>query len=255
MSPEQVARALAMFDAFLAHARAAASHPTLTEVETAVTAVRGAGAAPGSAADLAADGDVTRVTAAPVAPPEQTAPAGPDWEEPTHERPDVMRALAGSDAAQPDTDVSIAIPKAPAADPRVEQASIIIEDDSLTEPEFRREDVLRAMAEHARPRPEEPAVASAATTPTLPPVPSVPPTSAPPPVPLASALATAPPPAPAAAVEDFAAEMLVLVKYGHAAQAVAEIDRWVKAHPEDTHTLGPVALSVSRAASRAARRG
>ena len=50
---------------------------------------------------------------------------------------------------------AIALPKPPAVDPRVDQASIIIEDDSLTEPEFRREDVLRAMAEHARPRVEE----------------------------------------------------------------------------------------------------
>lgn len=233
MNPEEVTRTLAMFDAFLAYARAAsvpatavAAHPPLTDVETAVTAVRGSNAAPGSAEDAPSDGDVTRVTAAP--PP--TAPTGQTWEEPTDERPEVMRALARSDAAQPDTDVSIALPKPPAADPRVEQASIIIEDDSLTEPEFRREDVLRAMAEHARPRPEEV------------------------PAPVATPSQPAPPPPPMAA-EDFAAEMLVLVKYGHAAQAVGEIDRWVKAYPEHSNALATVALAVSRAASRAARRG
>ena len=233
MNPEEVTRTLAMFDAFLSYARAAsvpatavAAHPPLTDVETAVTAVRGSNAAPGSTDDAPSDGDVTRVTAAP--PP--TAPSGQAWEEPTNERPEVMRALARSDAAQPDTDVSIALPKPPAADPRVEQASIIIEDDSLTEPEFRREDVLRAMAEHARPRPEEV------------------------PAPVATPSQPAPPPPPMAA-EDFAAEMLVLVKYGHAAQAVGEVDRWVKAYPEHTNALAPVALSVSRAASRAARRG
>lgn len=233
MNPEEVTRTLAMFDAFLSYARAAsvpatavAAHPPLTDVETAVTAVRGSNAAPGSTDDAPSDGDVTRVTAAP--PP--SAPTGQAWEEPTNERPEVMRALARSDAAQPDTDVSIPLPRPPAADPRVEQASIIIEDDSLTEPEFRREDVLRAMAEHARPRPEEV------------------------PAPVATPPQPAPPPPPMAA-EDFAAEMLVLVKYGHAAQAVGEIDRWVKAYPEHTEALAPVALSVSRAASRAARRG
>lgn len=233
MNPEEVTRTLAMFDAFLSYARAAsvpatavAAHPPLTDVETAVTAVRGSNAAPGSTDDAPSDGDVTRVTAAP--PP--SAPSGQAWEEPTNERPEVMRALARSDAAQPDTDVSIPLPRPPAADPRVEQASIIIEDDSLTEPEFRREDVLRAMAEHARPRPEEV------------------------PAPVATPPQPAPPPPPMAA-EDFAAEMLVLVKYGHAAQAVGEIDRWVKAYPEHTEALAPVALSVSRAASRAARRG
>ncbi len=233
MNPEEVTRTLAMFDAFLSYARAAsvpatavAAHPPLTDVETAVTAVRGSNAAPGSTDDAPSDGDVTRVTAAP--PP--CAPSGQAWEEPTNERPEVMRALARSDAAQPDTDVSIPLPRPPAADPRVEQASIIIEDDSLTEPEFRREDVLRAMAEHARPRPEEV------------------------PAPVATPPQPAPPPPPMAA-EDFAAEMLVLVKYGHAAQAVGEVDRWVKAYPEHTNALAPVALSVSRAASRAARRG
>ena len=232
MNPEQVARSLAMFDAFLVYARtasvpAAPAHPAITDVSTAVSPMRGGNAPPGAEDDGGGgDGEVTKVTALPLAAAERTVPTNPGWEEPTHERPDVMRALAKSDAAQPDTDLSIALPKPPSADPRVEQASIIIEDDSLTEPEFRREDVLRAMAEHARPRPEEP--------------------------PRPSPEAVEPP---AMAVEDFAAEMLVLVRYGHAAQAVGEIDRWVRAHPEHTNTLAPVALSVSRAASRAARRG
>ena len=241
MNSEEVRRTLAAFDAFLAYARAAsvppaaAAHPPLTDVATAVTAVRGSNAAPDAPDEPPSDGDVTRVTGAPLPPAERAAPAGSEWDEPTSERPEVMRALAGSDAAQPDTDVSIALPKPPAADPRVEQASIIIEDDSLTEPEFRREDVLRAMAEHARPRPEEAPA----------------PVAAPPPPPPPS-----PEPAPAATtLEDFANEMLVLVKYGHAAQAVGEIGRWVKAHPEHANALAPVALSVSRAASRASRRG
>jgi hypothetical protein len=228
MNPEQVARTLAVFDAFLVHARTASvpavsAHPPILDVSTAVMAMRGN--APSGAADDG-DGEVTKVTALPLAVPERTVRIVPGWEEPTHERPDVMRALAKSDAAQPDTDQSIALPKPPSADPRVEQASIIIEDDSLTEPEFHREDVLRAMAEHARPLPESP--------------------------PRSSAEEMEPP---AMAVEDFAVEMLVLVKYGHAAQAVGEIDRWVREHPEHTHSLAPVALSVSRAASRAARRG
>lgn len=245
MNPEEVARTLSTFDSFLAFVRATPSpapsaHPPLTDVPTAVTAVRGSNAAPGTTDDVISDGDVTRVTAVPLAALERTSPTGSDWEEPTRERPDVMRALAKSDAAQPDTDLNIAVPKAPAADPRVEQASIIIEDDSLTEPEFRREDVLRAMAEHARPRPEEP----------------MPPSAAPPPLPPVVAGPPLPPPSPQwTTVEGFAAEMLVLVKYGHAAQAVGEIDRWVRGRPEDTNTLAPVALSVSRAASRAARQG
>lgn len=251
MSPEQVARTLAMFDAFLVYARgvpspAASAHPPLTEVSTAVTAVRGAGPAPAAADELISDGDVTRVTAMP-APQDAHPPISAQAaEEPTHERPDIMRALARSDAAQPDTDVSIALPKPPAADPRVEQASIIIEDDSLTEPEFRREDVLRAMAEHARPRVEEVTAPVVASPPAVRAAPPPPPQPSPPPP---------PPPTPSVTVEEFSGEMLVLVKYGHAAQAVAEIDRWVRARPEDTNALAPVALSVSRAASRAARRG
>lgn len=250
MSPEQVARTLAMFDAFLVYARrapgpAASAHPPLTDVSTAVTAVRGAGPSPGLADDPISDGDVTRVTAMPAAQDAHPPIGAQTSEEPTHERPDIMRALAKSDAAQPDTDVSIALPKPPAADPRVEQASIIIEDDSLTEPEFRREDVLRAMAEHARPRVEEVPAPVVAPPPVVRVAP--PPTQPSPPPP--------PPPTPSVSVEEFSGEMLVLVKYGHAAQAVAEIDRWVRTRPEDTNALAPVALSVSRAASRAARRG
>ena len=255
MSPEQVARTLAMFDAFLVYARGApgpvaSAHPSLTDVSTAVMAVRRGSPAPGDADEPISDGDVTRLTASPVPPDAHPPLRAQTAEEPTHERPDIMRALAKSDAAQPDTDVSIAVPKPPAVDPRVEQASIIIEDDSLTEPEFRREDVLRAMAEHARPRVEEvpaPVVAPPPAVRVAPPPPAQP---SPPPLP-----PPAPPPTPSVSVEDFSGEMLVLAKYGHAAQAVAEIDRWVRARPEDTNALAPVALSVSRAASRAARRG
>ncbi len=218
MSPDQVTHTLSVFDAFLAFTRgasAAAAHPPLTDVPTAVTAVRGQSPVEAEEDDVS-DGDVTRVTALPVAEVEKTTPRAGDWEEPTHERPDVMRALARSDAAQPDTDVSIKLPAAAKADPRVEQASIIIEDDSLTEPEFRREDVLRAMAEHARTKTEE-----------LP---------------------------PATTVEEFALEMRVLVKYGHAAQAAAEIDRWAATRPGDADALAEVKAAVRRAASRAARR-
>ncbi len=218
MSPDQVTHTLTMFDAFLAFTRSAsavAAHPPLTDVSTAVTAVRGSSPVE-LQEDGVSDGDVTRVTALPIAEVERTTPRAGDWEEPTHERPDIMRALARSDAAQPDTDVSIKLPKAPKADPRVDQASIIIEDDSLTEPEFRREDVLRAMAEHARTKTEE-----------LP---------------------------PATTVEEFGLEMQVLVKYGHAAQAVTEIDRWVTTRPGDAEALAAVTAAVRRAASRAARR-
>lgn len=216
MSPEEVTHTLSVFDAFLAFTRAAGAHPPLVDVSTAVTGVRGADLT-AKADDDVSDGDVTRVTGVPVPPvsladAERTTPRRGEWEEPTHERPDVMRALARSDAAQPDTDVSIKLPAAPKGDPRVEQASIIIEDDSLTEPEFRREDVLRALAEHARARSDEP---------------------------------------PAPPVEEFAQEMQVLLKYGHAAQVVAEIDRRVVAHPLDAEALD----AVRRAASRAARPG
>lgn len=217
MSPDEVTHTLSVFDAFLAFTRSAGAHPPLADVSTAVTGVRGPGPV-ADAEDDVSDGDVTRVTGIPVPPPvsladaERTTPRGGEWEEPTHERPDVMRALARSDAAQPDTDVSIKLPASQKADPRVEQASIIIEDDSLTEPEFRREDVLRAMAEHARAKSEEP---------------------------------------PATPVEEFAQEMQVLLKYGHAAQVVAEIDRRIVARPGDAEALDP----VRRAASRAARPG
>lgn len=220
MSPEEVTRALTVFDAFLAYSRSAsaraAAHPPLTDVATATTSVRGGSPVADAATDEVSDSEVTRITSAPLVDAEKTTPRGADWEEPTHERPDVMRALARSDAAQPDTDVSIKLPK---ADPRVEQASIIIEDDSLTEPEFRREDVLRAMAEHARAKAEDTA-------------------------------AVALPPEPGPSVDEFAVEMQVLVKWGHAGQAAGEIERWLLARPGDAEVLAP----VSRAASRAARR-
>lgn len=159
------ARALQVFDRFLAHARAvsppavtppppppvvmvpaAASHPPLTEVSTAVT----------------------------------------PWEEPTKERPDIMRALAAGAAAHPDTAPGIVAP--------VVEQSIIVDDDTLTDPEFGRA-LLHQMSDLLRP--------------------AAPPTVAPMPV------------------EQLVQEMSVLVKYGHSAQAAEETERWIRAHPDD----------------------
>jgi hypothetical protein len=51
------------------------------------------------------------------------------------------------------------------------------------------------------------------------------------------------------AAEEFALEMQVLVKYGHAAQAVAELDRWVRA-PAPGATPTPSRRWRSRSAAR-----
>ncbi|MEZ4393483.1 MAG: hypothetical protein R3A48_20635 [Polyangiales bacterium] len=159
------ARALAVFDRFLAFSRAASApaaaptppppapsvHPALTEVSTAVT----------------------------------------PWEEPTRERPDVVRAMVQGGAAHPDTTPGILSPEVQTA---VEERSIIVDDDTLTDPEFGRV-LLHRMSEMLRP-------ATAAAPEVMP-------------------------------VSQLVQEMSVLVKYGHAQQAAEETERWVSAHPDD----------------------
>jgi len=112
------------------------------------------------------------------------------WEEPTKERPDVVRAMVAGGAAHPDTSPGIAVPEAPAV---VEQ-SIIVDDDTLTDPEFGRA-LLTQMGQLLRP----PATAAATPMP----------------------------------VEQLVQEMSVLIKYGHAKQAAEETERWIRAHPDD----------------------
>lgn len=161
------ARALAVFDRFLAFTRAVATpapaptppppapsvHPALTEVSTAVT----------------------------------------PWEEPTRERPDVVRAMVQGSAAHPDTTPGILSPDVQTA---VEERSIIVDDDTLTDPEFGRV-LLNRMSEMLRP-----AEAAAAVPKVIP-------------------------------VSQLVQEMSVLIKYGHSQQAAEETERWVSAHPDD----------------------
>ncbi len=214
MEQAEIARALDVFDAFLVHVRGAAGPIAPAPVKRAASA--------DAEDDVEPDTEVTRVSSVPTREAEKTMPT-PSWDEPTNEAPEVVRALARSDAAQPDTDLSIPLPgRLPAVDPRVAQESIIIEDDSLTEPEFRREDVLRAMAEHAR---LQPAARPA-------PPPAAPPAPLPPPI----------------TVEQFAVEMKALVKWGHGAQAAAETDRWLAARPEDAAVLAEVSRGAGRGA-------
>lgn len=113
------------------------------------------------------------------------------WEEPTRERPDVMRAMVAGSAAHPDTSPGMTSPEIRA--PLVEQ-SIIVDDDTLTDPEFGKA-LLHQMSDLLRP--------------------------------------AAPSPSAPMPVEQLVQEMSVLVKYGHSAQAAEETERWIRAHPDD----------------------
>jgi hypothetical protein len=161
-------RALETFEAFLRYARSSA----------------GGAASGGAVAETHKSGeDLTRVSSLTEALASSVAPLptnGSPWEETTRERPDVVREM-----------VAMAFPEAPA--PHEEQ-SIIVEDDTLTQPEFGNDFVV------------------APTEPGRSPV-----TGHPGPMP----------------VEQFVQEMSVLIKYGHAGQAAAETDRWIAAHPDD----------------------
>lgn len=140
-----------------------------------------------TAAALAADAldnEVTRIAPAPQRPAPKTDPP-PTWDD----RTDESESPALAAAAPLDTDLSIALPDAQRAPVIVEQ-SIIIDDDTLTNPALGRElaDAVQAPAAHA-------------ATPD--------------------------------ALDAVLVEMAVLVKYGHAHQAAAELDRWANENPGD----------------------
>ncbi|MBI5514386.1 MAG: hypothetical protein HY909_11495 [Deltaproteobacteria bacterium] len=159
-------RALEVFEAFLRHARGAGGPAPAVTTEPS----RGG-------EDLTRVSSITEALASSVAP---LPPNGSPWEETTRERPDVVREM-----------VAVAFPEAQS--PHEEQ-SIIVEDDTLTQPEFENDFVV------ASPEPGRSPV-----------------TGHPGPMP----------------VEQFVQEMSVLIKYGHAGQAAAETDRWIAAHPDD----------------------
>jgi len=149
------------------------------------------------------DSEKTRISPLPQALARHASPLpahGSIWDEPTTERPDVSRELAASPDAQPDTDVALTLPEAapkpsmaPARLRRVEERSIIVDDDTLTDPEFG-PDPAQRVAQFLR----EP-------------------------------VALAPP----MSVDQFVLEMAILIKYGHTEQAAAEAERWIAAHPDD----------------------
>ncbi len=146
------------------------------------------------------DSEKTRVSPLPQALARHASPLpahGSLWDEPTAERPDVSLELAASPEAQPDTDVALTLPESPPKPParlrRVEERSIIVDDDTLTDPEFGQEAVQR-VAQFLR----EPAALSAPMS-----------------------------------VDQFVLEMAILIKYGHTEQAAAEAERWIAAHPDD----------------------
>lgn len=234
MQPAERERALEVFDAFLRFARdvsldGADLSTVITEVRSSAF-VPGSGAAPARASDPVAtqpvpeasvvvdddgdeatiDSEVTRISPMPAVLAASSAPldahASP-WEEPTRERPDVVRELASSPAAGPEIDLTatipgvqsppevLALPPSPppaalAAAPSVE-SSIIVDDDTLTDPEFGPELMQRFQR-------------------------------------LGRAGVGAPTP-----VEPFIQELVVLIKYGHADQARGEAERWVAANPDD----------------------
>ena len=113
---------------------------------------------------------------------------------PTHERPDVARELAASPEAQPDTDVALTLPESVSGRlRRVEERSIIVDDDTLTDPEFG-QDAVQRVAQFVR----DPGAVAAPMS-----------------------------------VDQFVLEMAILIKYGHGEQAAAEAERWIAAHPDD----------------------
>lgn len=166
------ARALDLFNQFLRFSRDAGAPRAAAPAQPSPVAA--------PAVDLAAHPVLTEVST-------NVTP----WEEPTRERPDVMRAMVSGAAAHPDTSPTIQVPEARAA---VVEQSIIVDDDTLTDPEFGRA-LLAQMGSLMRS--SQPAV---------------------------------PGPMP---VEQLVQEMSVLIKYGHAKQAAEETERWIHAHPDD----------------------
>jgi hypothetical protein len=116
------------------------------------------------------------------------------WEEPTRERPDVVREMLSSEQNLSDTQQSLPVFEVQPAPRMVEEQSIIVEDEGLTNPEFGREDFSGAEVRAAS----------------------------------GGFAAHGPMP-----VEQFVQEMSVLIKYGHAGQAARETEHWIAAHPDD----------------------
>ncbi len=126
--------ALGMFDAFMRFAREAEVH-ALRSMQQAARR----GPVPAKVDhedDDPSDLEVTHVAAAPLAPKDKTSAqvaSVPPWEDPTHERPDVVRAMVSHPEARRTP------PK-----PQPEQ-SIIVDDETLTDPEFERSALFGAV--------------------------------------------------------------------------------------------------------------
>jgi hypothetical protein len=231
VSSTEQARVLAVFAAFLEHARSGGTAATpaavsLAEAEEGPTDVKIASPrqVPPTIAPMlvqgpaavsvkltpfgpsdddfdpvppVSDADKTRISPLPEALARHAAPLpthGSVWDDPTHERPDVARELAASPEAQPDTDVALTLPESVSGRlRRVEERSIIVDDDTLTDPEFG-QDAVQRVAQFVR----DPGAVAAPMS-----------------------------------VDQFVLEMAILIKYGHGEQAAAEAERWIAAHPDD----------------------
>ncbi len=119
MSVDARERALTVFDAFLRYARAGDARPQ----------------GEGAGQPVNTDTEITRVAPAPRPPaaPDPSTPQDGGWEDTTRERADVVRAMLRRADVKP----------TPAA--RVDERSIIVDDDTLTDPEFERSHLLGAM--------------------------------------------------------------------------------------------------------------
>lgn len=163
------AQVLAVFEAFLAYARSAGAppkpsvYPLADDSEEGPTDIRIQNAGPTPSRDDAArddddepvsDSEVTKITRIPEATV-PTAPQGSEWDGPTTDdhSPEVLAEVL------PDTDHNISTPEAKGAKaakaPRVEERSIIVDDDSLTDPEFGR-DAIQEVARALRDVPAAP---------------------------------------------------------------------------------------------------
>lgn len=176
VSPASAARALSIFEAFLGHARAGAA----TAVPSVVPTPR--------APSRDEPDETTRVVAMPQRSVEST------WDDPTEEKPPVAVHLPQADPA---TDVSVRLPEVQPHAHAMEQ-SIIIDDDSLTQPEMGREVSAPSgpLPAAGYPAVEQPAGAE---------------------------------------LDTLLMEMAVLVKYGHAPTAGQALDQWALNNPDDLH--------------------
>jgi hypothetical protein len=139
VSPAGASRALAIFDAFLHHARASATPASASPaaiaapaVSTSLRPVAAPPAAPPPPAAREEPDETTRVVAMPVRSPMEST-----WDDQTEEKPPspALREAMGDDPA---TDVSVHLPEVQPHAHAMEQ-SVIIDDDSLTQPQMERE--------------------------------------------------------------------------------------------------------------------